>query len=552
MKSIYLKLLLVMIAISILTNCGGQMQNPAKTSNVIEERLKEFTPVLIKADLSKLDEKKIKMIKLLAEAGHLANEIFWKQSSIDGIKLRDELKNKTDDNSKSILKYLTVHFGPYDRIYHSERFYGEGPKTRPEMGTYYPQDITKEEFEAYIKAHPDKKEALESQYTVVKRDGKDLIAVPFHKEYPEVQKIAKLLDEASELADHPALKKYLKLRAKAILTDDYYESDMAWMDITDSDIDVVIGPIENYEDGLFNYKTAYECAVLVKDFEATKELEVFKSNINKFEQLLPYDKKYIRTSAGGSDNILSIMNIVYFGGDCQKAVKTIASSLPNDPKVTDAKGGKKQMFKNMMEAKFDNIVVPIAKKILDPALVPYVDKKAFTSFVTLHEVSHTLGRGFVFGNDTLTVRKSLQEKYSAIEETKADILGMYNHKHLLEMGLIDANYMKKAISTYIAGLYRSIRFGAEAHGQSNLVQLNFLMEQGAIKKMADGKLTLDEKLFFDKVAELAKIILTLQAEGDYKKAVEVLNKYGKMTPEIQKVIDSMKDIPRDLDTTYEF
>ncbi len=528
------------------------MQNPAKTSNVIEERLKEFTPVLIKADLSKLDEKKIKMIKLLAEAGHLANEIFWKQSSIDGIKLRDELKNKTDDNSKSILKYLTVHFGPYDRIYHSERFYGEGPKTRPEMGTYYPQDITKEEFEAYIKAHPDKKEALESQYTVVKRDGKDLIAVPFHKEYPEVQKIAKLLDEASELADHPALKKYLKLRAKAILTDDYYESDMAWMDITDSDIDVVIGPIENYEDGLFNYKTAYECAVLVKDFEATKELEVFKSNINKFEQLLPYDKKYIRTSAGGSDNILSIMNIVYFGGDCQKAVKTIASSLPNDPKVTDAKGGKKQMFKNMMEAKFDNIVVPIAKKILDPALVPYVDKKAFTSFVTLHEVSHTLGRGFVFGNDTLTVRKSLQEKYSAIEETKADILGMYNHKHLLEMGLIDANYMKKAISTYIAGLYRSIRFGAEAHGQSNLVQLNFLMEQGAIKKMADGKLTLDEKLFFDKVAELAKIILTLQAEGDYKKAVEVLNKYGKMTPEIQKVIDSMKDIPRDLDTTYEF
>ena len=518
----------------------------------ISDRLNEYTPVEIKVDLSKFDKKKMELIRLLTNAGHMADEIFWKQSSTDGINLRTDHSMVLSDIMKQTFEYLKIHYGPYDRVYGNRRFCGEGPAIKPEVSNFYPQDMTKEEFESYVKAHPEKKEALESQYTVVKREGKELVAVPYHKEYIQVYDIYNVLLRAADVCDHPQFKKYLQLRAKALMTDDYYESDMAWMDVTDSDIDVVIGPIENYEDGLFNYKTAYEAAVLVKDFEATKELEVFKANINNFEQLLPYDKKYIRSNAGGSDNILSVMNVVYFGGDCQKAVKTIASSLPNDPRVTDVKGGKKQMFKNMMEAKFDKIVVPIAKEILDPKLVPFVDKHAFTSFVTLHEVSHTLGRGFVYGNDSLPVRRALKEKYSAIEETKADILGMYNHKHLLEMGLITKDEMKKSIATYIAGLYRSIRFGGEAHGQSNLVQLNFLQEKGAITKTKDGKLTVDDKKFFPAVAELSKIILTLQAEGDYNKAVEVLNQYGKMTKEIEKNIEKLKSIPRDLNTTYMF
>jgi hypothetical protein len=246
------------------------------------------------------------------------------------------------------------------------------------------------------------------------------------------------------------------------------------------------------------------------------------------------------------------VNVAYFGGDCQKAVKTIAASLPNDPKVHELKGGKKSMYKNMMEAKFDKIVVPIAKKLLAPELHAFVDKKAFTSFVTLHEVSHTLGRSYVYGNDKLDVRKAMKDKYSAIEETKADILGMYNHKYLLDNKLITAEYMKKAMVTYLAGLYRSIRFGAEAHGQSNLVQLNFLKEKGAIVKNSAGQLTLDEKKFWEAVPELARMVLTVEAEGNYQGAVDILNKYGKMTDEIKKVIESLSDIPRDLDTTYEF
>ncbi len=555
MKSL-LKIATLFSFLILIASCGQksdikQGETMKQENPPISERLKQFAPTLIKADVSHLSENDKKVVRILAEAGKLANALYWKQTSPDAIPIRDSLQKLNTEEAKTLLRYVNIQFSPYDRIYGSERFAGVGPQKKPEVANYYPQDMTKAEFENYIKAHPEQKTELESQYTVVVRDGSKLKAIPFHQYYPEVEQIAAKLEEAASFCDNPSLKNYLTLRAKALRTDDYFDSDMAWMDLKDNNIDVVIGPIENYEDELFNYKTAYECVVMIKDFEATKELELYEQNIDNFEHTLPYDKKYIRETAG-KGNVLQIVNVAYFGGDCQKAVKTIAASLPNDPKVHELKGGKKSMYKNMMEAKFDQIVVPIAKKILDPALVQHVDKKAFTSFVTLHEVSHTLGRSYVFGNDKLDVRRALKEKYSALEETKADILGMFNHKYLLDMKLITPEYMQKAMATYLAGLYRSIRFGAEAHGQSNLVQLNFLREKGAILKNKDGKFSIDKKIFFEKVGELAKIVLTIEAEGDYNQGVKFLEKYGKMTNEISAVIESLKDIPRDLDTTYEY
>ncbi|MCX6154495.1 MAG: Zn-dependent hydrolase [Candidatus Kapabacteria bacterium] len=552
-----LRSLLIFIACTgLFLSCGKKLEtNPNTKMNnqnpPLEERIAAYSPCKINADLSHLSARQKKMVSILAEAGHLADKIFWKQTSPDALKLKDSLSLLTDEKGKNQYKYLLINYGPYDRIFEGERFAGIGQEKKPENANYYPQDLSKEEFEKYIKSHPEQKADLESQYTIVVRDGVKLKAIPFHEAYPEVSKLADKLEEAANYCDDKAFKNYLILRAKAIRTDDYYESDMAWMDLKDNDIDIVIGPIENYEDGLYNYKTAYECSLLIKDIEASKELQFFNAHIDDFEQKLPYEKKYIRKSAGGSNNILAIMNVAYFGGDCNKAVKTIASSLPNDPRVTDVKGGKKQMFKNMMEAKFDKIVVPIAKKLLDTSLLPFVDKTAFTSFVTLHEVSHTLGRGFVFGNDTLSVRKSMKELYSAIEETKADILGMYNHKHLLEMKVKDEDYIKRACVTYLAGLYRSIRFGAEAHGMANLIQLNFLRVQGAIKKK-DGKLSIDEKIFFDKVGDLARMVLTVEADGDYNAAKKIIEQYGRVTDELSAEIESLKDIPRDLDTKYNY
>ena len=539
--------LLVFVLIACNKQEPAQKSSQKAETSMVEQRLKTFAPVTITTDISWLTENQKKVVELLAKAGKIADELYWKQNTYDGIAIRDSLSKSDSPDAKLMLRYLKIWYGPYDAMYGEERFVGNGPKVRPPQGNFYPQDMTKEEFEDYVNKHPEEKAQLESLYTIVVRDGDKLKAIPYHEAYPEVLKMADLLDEAAKYADNPSLKKYLKLRAEAFRTDEYFESDMAWMDIKDNDIDVVIGPIENYTDAMFNYKTAYEGVVMVKDKEASKELEMFKENIDYFEHNLPYDKKYIRKSAG-KGNILQVVNVYYFGGDCNAGTKTIAASLPNDPRVHASKGGKKSMYKNIMEAKFDKIVMPIAKTIMAEDLIPYCSKNSFTSFVTLHEVSHTLGRGYVYGQKDVQIRKALKERFSAIEELKADILGMYNHKHLLEKGLIDEDYLKRTIATYIPGLYRSIRFGAEeAHGKANVIQLNFLMDKGAIKFNDKGKLTYDPDIFMEKVAELANIVLTLQAKGDYAAAGDLLDKYGHVSESTKEIIKKLANVPRDLE-----
>jgi len=549
MKKLLICLAIVFLTVVVLEAKSKKMEKSVDLS-LIRKRIKEFAPVRIKPDLSNLDEREQKVIRLLIEAGKLADEIFWTQTSPDAIQVRDSLARLKNKEAKEILSLVNIFYGPYDIIEGGRRFVGSGPEYKPKGANFYPIDLTKEEFEKYIKENPSQKEELESQYTIVVRDGNKLKAIPYHLAYPQTGKIADLLEEASKYCDNESLKKYLQIRAKAIRTDDYYESDLAWMDIKDSKIDIVIGPIENYEDALFNYKTAYEAIVMVKDEEGSKELEIFQENLDYFEHNLPCDKKYIRETAG-KGNVLQIMNVVFFGGDCQAGIKTIANSLPNDPRVHELKGGKKSMFKNIMEAKFDKILMPIAKKILEPELVSLVDRKAFTRFVTLHEVSHTLGRGFVYGNDSLTVRKALKERYSAIEECKADVLGIYNFIHLLKKNLIDSIQVEQAKITYIAGLFRSIRFGAEqAHGKANLIQLNFLEEHGVIK-YEKNKIKVVSGKFFDVIQKLAQEILTIQAEGDYNRAGEILDKYGNMKPHTRTLISLLADVPRDLNIFWD-
>ncbi len=552
MKSLILTIFI--IGAMFFSSCNQKEKTMTNTNNsatheLVKERIKSYAPVQITADLSKFSDKEKKLIEKLAEAGKIADQIFWHQSAIDAVSVRDSLSKLNKPEDEEIREYVRINYGPYDVIFGNERFLPGEPKVRFSGAGFYPQDLTKNEFEQYIKTHPDIKDAFQSQYTVIVRKDGNLVAIPYHQYYKEVVALSQKLLEASVLADEPSLKKYLELRAKSVMTDDYFDSDMAWMDVK-GNIDIVIGPIETYQDALFGYKASYEAVVMVKDIEATKEFEMFKSLVSYFEKHLPADPKFIREKFS-SETQLNIVNVVYFGGDCQKGTKTIAASLPNDPKVRDAKGGKNNMYKNMMEAKFDKILLPIANIVLAKDLLPFVDKKAFTSFVTLHEFSHTLGRGFVFGNDNLEVRTALKERFSAIEECKADILSMYNHKNLLDLKKYTPDYIKKAQVTYLAGLYRSIRFGTEAaHAKANLIELNFLRESRAIVQNQDGKYLIDEDKFWDGVKSLANALLTIEATGDYNKAGELLAKYAVVTPEIEKVIQSLKNVPRDIDSKY--
>lgn len=552
-KQIILTLILLSIISCSKKEPKEDFNNQDANMDKIKERIKAYMPTKISADLSHLTSNQKKVIELLVKAGQVSDEIFWIQNTSDAVSTRDSLRKLGTPEAKTYLTYVNINYGPYDEIYGGERFVGDGPSIRPDCGNFYPTDMSKEEFEEYVTAHPDKADSFKSLYTIIVRKDSSLEAVPYHIAYADkVKKLAGFLEEASKYADNPTLKNYLVLRAKAILTDEYYESDMAWMDLINNDIDVVIGPIESYSDKLFGYKTAYESIVMVKDKKASDELDMFEKNIDNFESRLPYDKKYIRKTAG-KDTKLQVVNIVYFGGNGQQGSKTIAASLPNDPKVHQAKGAKKSMFKNMMEAKFEHIVKPIGNIMMSPELRKYIDKDAFTSFVTLHEVSHTLGRGYVYGKKDVTVASMLKERYSALEECKADIVGLWNISVMHDLGLINDEYLKKAKVTYVAGLYRSIRFGIDrAHGKGNLIQLNYLMDKGAIMNNEDGTLSINDDTFFKIVGELAGKILTIQAEGDYEAAGNLFKDYANTTERINANIEKLKDIPRDLDTTYDF
>lgn len=551
MRNLYLFFFLFLLISCTKNNNEEPVVNQDNYRKIVAERIKAYAKIKVDADLSGLNEREKMLLKILSEAGQIADEIFWRQSAHDAIAVRDSLNQINKPEDELIREYVKINYGPYDVIHGNERFLPGEPKVRFPGAAFYPKDLTREEFEEFIKKFPEEKESLTSSYTVVIRQAGVLKAVPYGKYYDLVEKLAQKLEEAANYADDLALKKYLLLRANAIRTDDYYESDMAWMDVKGK-IDVVIGPIETYQDALFGYKAAYEAVVMVKDEEATKEFETFKSLVSYFELNLPIDNKYKRKKFN-SETELNIVNVVYFGGDCQKGTKTIAASLPNDPRVRNARGGKNSMYKNMMEAKFQAILVPISKIILPEEYHNYVDQKAFTSFVTLHEFSHTLGPGYVFGKNNLEVRTALRERYSPIEECKADIVSMWNHKLLLERGIYDENYIKKAQITYLAGLFRSIRFGTEsAHARANLIQLNYLKENGAIKINSKGKYELDYDKFWEAVKSLANKVLTIEATGNYDEAGQFIEKYAKMTDEVNKAIDKLKNVPRDIDSYYVF
>ena len=539
----------------LIISCGGKDAmdtNPRMAE--IQALIDEYAPIKVEADISHLTERERLLIAKLAEAGKLCDDMFWLQSSHDALAVRDSLAKLNDAESKLMLQLVNIYYGPYNKMDEYKRFVGIGPELRPEGGGFYPEDMTREEFEQHIKNNPQDKDAFESLYTVIVRDEqRNLKSVPYHEYYKYMEKLANLMDEAAELCDNPSLKEYLKLRAIAFRTskyEDYFKSDWAWMDLKDNNIDVIIGPIESYEDGLFNYKTAFEAKVLVKDIEATKELDMYKENITKFQENLPWDRKYF-VPAQADGTVLQIVNAVAYYGDCNKATKSIAAALPNDPAVYEVKGGKKSMYKNMIEAKFEKILMPIAEIMIAPDMAQYVSKKQMMSFVTLHEVAHNLGRGYVYGKPNLTVRAALKERYSAIEELKADICAVVGQKTLFDLGLITKEDKRDAMVTYVAGLFRSMRFGSQsAHGVANFIQFRYLLEHGGIEKTADGYYTFNEEKFFQVSSELAKYVLELQAEGDYEKADALVRNYGASTPEIMKEFERVKSVPRDLNSTY--
>ena len=514
------------------TACNKEQKT---TVNPMQTKVDEFTEVELSADLSHLTEKERQLVGIFIEIGQIMDEMFWEEAFGDKT-LMDTITNP------AAKAFAMINYGPWERLNDMKPFI-EGYGEKPLGANFYPADMTKEEFDAL------KDENKNSQYTFIRRnDDGSLKVVWYHEMFQQkLAKVKELMEKAIDLAEDKGLKNYLTLRLEAMLTDDYFKSDMAWMDMKESNLDFVVGPIENYEDRLFGLKAAHEAFVLVKDPEWSKKLAKFTAMLPELQKNIPCDPQY-KKEVPGTDSDLNVYDVVFYGGDCNAGSKTIAINLPNDERVHIEKGTRRLQLKNAMRAKFDKIVRPIAEKILVKEQLQHVNFDAFFSNVTFHEVAHGLGiKNTVTGKGA--VRTALANQYSAWEEAKADILGLYMVNNLIEKGEITNITKEQTFTTFIAGILRSVRFGAaSAHGKANMMCFNYFEDHGAFTRTRDGLYQID----FAKAEEALKgwsaLILKVEGDGDFEFASRYSEEHGVIRPTLQKELDMINQagIPRDV------
>ncbi len=555
-------LIAALFIVALFTACTKN-QTPQKDSEevtMLKEKISKFVLVEIQYDESLLSDREKVVLEKLYRASKIIDELFLEQVYIENDQIKSDLNSKTSNKSilerepelKPQLELFNIMFGPFDRLEDNEPFIGKN--TKPLGANFYPVDMSKEEFEKWIKDNPADEKAFTSEFTIIRRDNGKLVAIPYSEYFNDkLTAASNLLKEAAEYSDNPSLKKYLLSRADAFLSNDYYQSDIDWMDLKDHNIEVVIGPYEVYEDAMFNYKAAFESFVTIKDPVESKKLEVFAKYLNDIEKNLPLDDKH-KNYTRGSESPIVVANEVFTAGDTKAGVQTLAFNLPNDERVRQAKGSKKVMLKNVHEAKFEKLLKPIAEIVLDSDQLKDVTFDAFFNHTLMHEMSHGVGPGFikVNGKDT-EVKKELKETYSTMEECKADILGMYNNMFMIEKGVYPKESENQVWVTFLAGAFRSMRFGiGEAHGGGNAIIYNYLLEKGGyVYNEATQKVKVDFVKIYPALKELCNQVLTIQAEGNYPGAKDLIAKYAVNSPTIETLRKKLETLPVDIKPVFE-
>ncbi len=518
----------------------------------LEKKIGRYVPVRIPYDPSGFSEQEQRAIVLLYQAARIIDDLFWEQASGAGPGLRRKLQKAEGKAQRLLARYLDINYGPYDRLDEMEPFV-EVP-ARPAGATFYPDDMTREEFLSWIEKHPDDREAFQGWFTLIRRKGSGLVAVPYSEAYrSRLQAAADLLKQAADLVENRSLAKYLRSRADGFLSNQYRQSDMDWMDVKDSKLEVTIGPYEVYEDHLFNFKAAFECFMTVRDAEESRKLARVAAHVREMEAHLPIEDEHKNFDRGAASPIL-VAELLYSAGDTRAGVQTLAFNLPNDEVVREQKGSKKVMLKNVSHAKFDAILKPIAERVIAEDQRGRVTFDAYFNHTLMHEVSHGLGPGrIVHEGKRVPVSLLLKDLYSVIEEAKADVLGVYNTLFLISKKEFPERLRAETLVTFLAGFFRSVRFGVhESHGRANLLAFNYLLENGAYRyDPGERRFCVDMDKAPEAVEALAREILLIQAQGDYERAGAFVGKYARLGKEIQEVLDSLKHIPVDIVPIFE-
>jgi hypothetical protein len=522
----------------------GCARPPAPSLEVVPDiaaRRAQFVPQVLSAEVGNLSDGDRKALSHLVVAARSMDEIFKLQAWADNPEFALRVADYTGPDADAVKDFYRIMYGAWDRSKELAPFIGS--RSHPAGAGFYPEDLTKEEFDAWLEAHPEDLESLTSLYTVVRRDGDRLVAVPYSQAYGDLLEVASTeLLAAAAATDNPTLRRFLQLRAEAFFSDDYYLSDVAWMDL-DSAIEVVIGPYETYEDRLFGYKAAFEAFVCVANPEDSARLAIFKKELPFLERNLPIPDEH-KNFDRGSESPIRVADELFASGDTRAGIQTIAFNLPNDERVREEKGSKKVLLKNLMRAKYDAILTPIAARVLPADEADRISFEAFYQFILQHELSHGLGPGqiVVNGRDT-EVRLELKELYSRFEEAKSDVLGVYN--------IYAPEILEHLPWTYTAGMFRTTRFGlTEAHGIGMVVQANFLLERGAVEVTDEGRFRPVPEMFHDAFRDLAGELLMIQALGDYDAGQRLMERYGRVPKSMLAAIDGLSDIPVDVDPEF--
>ncbi len=523
----------------------------APNTQALQQMAARFAPTQISADLSKLSDVDRRVLAKLVEASKIVDALFLRQAWAGNESMLVDLVRDQSPEGRARLHYFLINKGPWSRIDHNAVFVPGAP-AKPVGANYYPEGASKAELERWIQSLPEAERARATGFfTVIRRSGNAFMLVPYNVEYQgELARAAGLLRDAAQLTKEPTLEAFLTKRAHAFLSNDYYESDVAWMELQGA-IEPTIGPYEVYEDELFNYKAGFEAYVTIQDAVETAKLQKLAAELQDIEDHLPIDPR-LRNPKLGALAPITVVNEIYASGDGNRAVQTAAFNLPNDERVVREKGTKRVMLKNVQDAKFAKTLLPISKIVLPAADQSALSFEAFFTHIVVHELMHGLGPHSITVNGRkTTVRQELKETYSAIEEAKADISGLFAIQHMINKGVMPKALEASLYTTYLASAFRSIRFGVnEAHGRGIAIQLNYLLDQRGFVVNGDGTFAVNTDRVKESVAGLTRDIMTIQAEGNYAAAKALGETMGVVRPPVQKLLDKLASIPVDIEPLF--
>jgi hypothetical protein len=564
-------LLMLMIAGATITAKAQKAGAPTPGLTQLEKMTSRFAPTPLRVDTAKLSAGDQQALVKLIEAARILNDVFMRQMWSGNVALYSRLQKDTTPLGKARLHYFWLNKSPWSDIDDYKAFLPGVPPRKLPGANFYPENMSKEDFESWLATLPeDQQKAAKGFFSVLRWKehdsksspgaAKELVSIPYSEEYKDdLTQASSLLREAAAATDNASLKKFLNSRADAFLSNDYYESDLSWMDL-DAPLDITIGPYETYNDEIFGYKAAFEAYVNVRDEEETEKLGAFTHLLQQIEDNLPIDPQYRNPKLGASAAI-RVVDQILATGDGAHGVQTAAYNLPNDERVVQQKGSKRVMLKNVQEAKFRNVLLPIARRTLSQSAMVDVNFELFFTHILAHELMHGLGphQISVQGRET-NPRLELKELYSAIEEAKADVTGLfalqYMMDHAKELGLgstlpSDVAAQRQLYTTYLASSFRTLRFGLnDAHGKGMAMQFNFYMDHGAYVAHADGTFSVNMEKMKAAVAELDHDLLTLEAQGDYAGAKKLLDEMGVVRPPLKKALDGLQDIPTDIEPIF--